>query len=119
MRLSPKMFDTLRQLQLGKTTLFGQTEGTNRDCGGSNPLHAKSVQALIARGLLEPCSKIAYTGHGTDYYRISEAGRQVLLDAGESIQIEVEPFRIDPWLVQKAIDLQHQERFEQWQREQV
>ena len=96
--------------------MFGSTEGTNRDCGGANYLNANTIQALIRRGLLEPCGEIPYTGHGTHYYRISEAGRQVLLDDGQRIQIEMEPFQIDPWLVQKAIDLQYQDRLEQWKQ---
>lgn len=118
MKLSAKMLNVLSQLQLGRTTMFGSTEGTNKDCGGANYLPANTVQALIRRGLLEPCGEIPHTGHGQYYYRISEAGRQALLDDGQSIQIEVESFQVDPWLVQKAIDLQQQERFEQWRQQQ-
>lgn len=36
------------------------------------------------------------------------------LERGERVRIEMQPFEIDPWLVQKAIDLQQQERFEEW-----
>lgn len=36
------------------------------------------------------------------------------LERGERVRIEMQPFKIDPWLVQKAIDLQHKERFEEW-----
>lgn len=118
MKLSAKMLNVLSQLTLGRTTMFGSTEGTNKDCGGANYLPAPTVQALIKRGLLEPCGEIGHTGHGQYYYRISEAGRQALLDNGQSIQIEVEPFKVDPWLVQKALDLQAQERLEQWRKQQ-
>lgn len=118
MKLSAKMLRVLGHIQLGRTTMFGSTEGTNKDCGGANYLPANTVQALIRRGLLEPCGEISHSGHGQYYYCISEAGRQVLLDDGQSIQIEVEPFKVDPWLVQKAIDLQAQERLEQWRQQQ-
>lgn len=40
---------------------------------------------------------------------------QEAMDRGETVRIEMEPFQIDPALVQLAIDLQHKERFEQWQ----
>lgn len=98
--------------------MFGSTEGTNRDCGGANYLPANTVQALIRRELLEPCGEIGHSGHGQYYYHISEAGRQALLDAGYSIQIEMEPFQIDPQLVQLAIDLQYRDRLEQWKKQQ-
>lgn len=117
MKLSKKMMDVLSQLQVGRTTMFGSTESTNSACGGANYLNANTVQALIRRGLLEPCGEIPGTGHGTYYYRISEAGRQVLLDDGQRIMIEMEPLQIDPDLVQLAIDLSYQERLAQWKQQ--
>jgi hypothetical protein len=36
------------------------------------------------------------------------------LERGETVRIEMQPFKVDPWLVQKALDLQVQERLEQW-----
>ncbi len=118
MKLSDKMLNTLSQLQVGKTTMFGSTQSTNSACGGANYLNANTVQALIRRGLLEPCGE-APSGHGEYYYRISEAGRQVLLDDGQSILIEMEPFQVDPALVQMAIDLQYRDRLKQWKQQQV
>ena len=43
---------------------------------------------------------------------------QPALERGETVRIEMEPFKIDPWLVQKALDLQAQERLEQWRQQQ-
>lgn len=40
------------------------------------------------------------------------------LERGETVRIEIEPVKIDPWLVQKALDLQAQERLEQWRQQQ-
>ena len=40
------------------------------------------------------------------------------LERGERVRIEMEPFQIDPWLVQKALDLQSQERLEEWRQKQ-
>ena len=117
MKLSANMLNVLSQLQVGRTTMFGFTGSTNRDCGGANYLNASTVQALIRRELLEKCEEIPYTGHGTHYYRISAAGRQVLLNDGQEILIEMEPFQVDPGLVQTAIDLQYQDRMEQWKQE--
>jgi hypothetical protein len=42
------------------------------------------------------------------------ASAQEAMDRGETVRIEMEPFTIDPALVQLAIDLQYKERFEQW-----
>lgn len=43
---------------------------------------------------------------------------QEALDRGEMVRIAIEPFQIDPTLVQRALDLQCQERFEEWQARQ-
>lgn len=43
---------------------------------------------------------------------------QAALDRGEEVRIEIQPFKIDPALVQKALDLQAQERLNQWKGEQ-
>lgn len=117
MKLSAKMLNILSQLTLGRTTMFGSTEGTNKNCGGANYLPAPTIQALIRRELLEPCGEIPHTGHGQHYYSISESGRQTLLDNGYSIQIEVEPFKVDPRLLQLAQDLQDKQRLEEWKQQ--
>lgn len=123
MKISPSMFALLNQLQVGKTTAFGYTTGTH----GKTYVNGKTVQALIRRELLVSCGEMpwqTYTegeqlrGHFVPIYCISDKGREVLLDAGATIQIDVEPFPVDPWLVQKAIDLQAQERFNQWKQAQ-
>ena len=41
---------------------------------------------------------------------------QEALDRGETVRIVVEPFRIDPALIQLALDLQAKERLEEWKR---
>lgn len=43
---------------------------------------------------------------------------QAALDRGETVRIEVEPFQIDPALIQLALDLQYKERLEQWKQAQ-
>jgi hypothetical protein len=119
--ISPSMYAILKQLQVGKTTAYGYTMDTN----GPTRINASSVRGLIRRGLLERCGTMPLQtvnfdgqeyGHRTAVYKISEKGREILLDAGEAVQIEVEPFQIAPQLVQTAIDLQHKARFEEWKR---
>lgn len=39
---------------------------------------------------------------------------QAAMDRGETVRVEMEPFQIDPALVQLAIDLYQKERFEAW-----
>lgn len=41
---------------------------------------------------------------------------QEALDRGETVRIEMEPFKIDPALVQLALDLQAKERMEEWHK---
>lgn len=41
---------------------------------------------------------------------------QEALDRGETVRIAVEPFRIDPALIQLALDLQAKDRMEAWKR---
>jgi hypothetical protein len=43
---------------------------------------------------------------------------QEALDRGERVRITMEPFEIDPQLIQKALDLQSQDRLEEWKRTQ-
>lgn len=43
---------------------------------------------------------------------------QEAMDRGETVRIEMEPFQIDPALVQLALDLQYKERFEEWRESQ-
>lgn len=38
------------------------------------------------------------------------------MDRGETVRIEMPPFKIDPYLVQLALDLQAKERLEQWRK---
>lgn len=46
------------------------------------------------------------------------AEAQEAMDRGETVRVEMEPFAIDPQLVQLALDLQAKERLEQWQKQQ-
>lgn len=41
---------------------------------------------------------------------------QEALNRGETVRIEMEPFQIDPALVQLALDLLAKERLEEWKR---
>lgn len=41
------------------------------------------------------------------------ASAQVALDCGETVRIEIQPFEIDPQLIQIALDLQYQNRLEE------
>lgn len=41
---------------------------------------------------------------------------QEALDRGETVRIEMAPFKIDPALVQLALDLQAKERLEEWRK---
>lgn len=43
---------------------------------------------------------------------------QEAMDRGETVRVEMEPFAIDPQLVQLALDLQAKERLEQWKEQQ-
>jgi hypothetical protein len=47
------------------------------------------------------------------------ASAQAALDRGETVRIEMQPFVIDPALVQLAQDLQDQERLQQFQADQT
>lgn len=46
------------------------------------------------------------------------ASAQEAMDRGETVRIEMEPFQIDPALVQLALDLQAKERLEEWRESQ-
>ena len=41
---------------------------------------------------------------------------QEALDRGETVRVVLEPFHIDPALIQLALDLQAKERMEEWKR---
>jgi transcription antitermination factor NusG len=41
---------------------------------------------------------------------------QEAMDRGETVRIEMGPFKIDPALVQLALDLQAKERMEEWRK---
>lgn len=48
------------------------------------------------------------------YHSFEDA--QEALDRGETVRIALPPFRVDPALVQLALDLQGKERLEEWKR---
>lgn len=38
------------------------------------------------------------------------------MNRGETVRIEMPPLKIDPYLVQLALDLQYKERLDQWRK---